>query len=228
MKYKMSIKPGLNTLIVTDLDLMRETVGVRNSIIYDLEGTTVTFAQTDPPVPKSLLHKEIIVTYLVREKDGPVRYGFPAKVTKFIDHYKLNSAQEVNAVAVSRRADPTPYSIRMFFRVEPSGKSSLRIEALQKEVNILDISLGGVRFSHEKTLALKTGGILALRVMIDVAAYEVEGRVLRTWKEEDEQQRREIRFASVGFRNMSKACEAALSRKIREIERQIRFGSLFP
>ena len=228
MNYRMNIKPGLNTLIVTDLDLTTETVGVRSSIIYDLDGTAITLAQTDPPVHKSLLHKEIIVTYLVHEKDGAVRHGFPAKVTGFVDHYKLNSTQEVRALAVSQGAEPTPYSVRMFFRVKPSGKSSLRMEALGKGVNILDISLGGARFSYERTSSMKTGDTLTLDIMIDGIPYELEGRVLRTWEGENERQRRDVRFASVGFSKMGKPCEAALSRKIRDIERRIRFAARFP
>ena len=177
--------------------------------------------------PKSVLHREIIVTYLVREKEGQVRFGFPAQVIEFLDHYKLNASQEVRAMAVSRKADPSAHNIRMFFRVGPSSRDRLRAEVYETEVNLLDISLGGVRFSYEKHLMLKTGTIVPFRIIIDGKAYSLEGTVLRVWDAEDERPRHKLRFASVRFQNMSKTCETAMSRKIRAIEIENRFGDLF-
>ncbi len=224
----MIIKPGLNIRIVTDIDLTKERIHVRSSIIYDTKGSTITIAQTDPPVLKSTLRKEVVITYLVHDKKGPVRYGFPALVTGFVDNYKLSSSNEVRAVTVSRRTEAQPYSIRMFYRVEPTGKSKLSMTIYDKEVNLLDVSLGGARFSHDKRLNLEDNAMVEAYINVDGATHVLEGRILRVWDGENERFRGELGFAAIEFVNMNKALEHALSRKIREIERESRFNEVFP
>jgi hypothetical protein len=224
----MSFRPGMNTRIVTEIDLAREIIHVRNSVVYEVNGPLAILAQTDPPVLKSMLEKEIVVTYLVQEKQGSARYGFPARIVRFIDDYKLTSAQKVKAIEVSMNAEPSPYSIRMFYRVEPTGKSNLTMTVYDKEVNILDISLGGAKFSHDKHSSLEMGRIVELNVSIDGRIYSLEGRIQRTWEGDNERFKHELGFASVEFLNMGRSMEHALSRKIREIERENRFGEAFP
>jgi hypothetical protein len=224
----MTVKPGMNVRIVTEVDLSRERIHVRNSAIYDVKGKTLILAQTDPPILKSMLNKEVVVTYVVAEKKELVRYGFPAKVTEFIDGFKLNSSQEVKALAVLRRSDPAPYSIRMFYRVEPTSKSNIGMAVYHKTVNILDISLGGVRFSHDRSLTLSAGLPVEVFVTIDGKTHRLEARILRTWDGDNEWMKDELGFASAEFQYMDKTVEHELSRKIREIERANRFDDVFP
>jgi hypothetical protein len=228
MNYTMTVKPGMNVRIVTEVDLSKERIHVKNSTVYDVKGKTVIIAQTDPPILKSMLNKEVVITYVVAEKKGPVRYGFPAKVAEFIDRFKMNPSQEVRALAVSRRTDPAPYSIRMFYRVEPISKSNITMTVHRKAVNILDISLGGVRFSHDRSLALDAGVPLDVSVTVDGRIYRLEARVLRTWDGDNERVRNELGFAAVEFLYLDKTVEHELSRKIREIERANRFDDVFP
>ena len=48
-----------------------------------------------------MLHKEVIVTYLIKEKDDAVRHGFTAELVEFID-YSLSSGQQVKALVVEK------------------------------------------------------------------------------------------------------------------------------
>ena len=98
----MSIRPGLSVRIVTDIDETKERILVKGSTVQTT-GAVIILAQTDPPILKSKLHKEAIVTYLINQKDGAVRHGFTAELVEFID-YSLNSGQQVKALVVEGQA----------------------------------------------------------------------------------------------------------------------------
>ncbi|MBA4418010.1 MAG: hypothetical protein C0392_08890 [Syntrophus sp. (in: bacteria)] len=223
----MNIKPGQNAKVVTEIDLAKELIHVKNSLVYEVNGPTVILAQTDPPVLKSMHNGDVVVTYLVREEDILTRYGFPAYIKEFFDDYKLISSQSVQAFAVTRTAEPALYSIRMFYRVEPTSRSRLHMYIYDKKVNILDISLGGVRFSFHRNLVPEVDAIIEIHFDIDGKTYVIEARILRIWEGDNACLRGELGFASAEFQQVSKALEHVLSRKIREVERESRFNETF-
>jgi hypothetical protein len=224
----MDIKPGSNIKLVTEVDLARERIHVKSTTVYDVNGAFITLAQTDPPVLKSMLRKEVVVTYLKRSTNGMVRYGFPATVMEFIDNYTLSKSQEVRALVVSGRAEAAPYNIRMFFRVEPTGQSNLSMTVEHKEVNVLDISLGGVKFSHDRRLVLNPNSIARITIGIDGKIHDLQARILRTWESDNERLRNELRFAAAEFLHMNKTIEHELSRKIYEIQAENRLKEVYP
>ena len=124
------------------MDVIRERITVKDSTVYDVEEPTIILAQTNPPVLKSMLHKEVIVTYLT----DTVRYGFTAELVEFID-YRLDSGQ-VEALVVKRTGPEKPYSVRMSYRVGPTGQSNLSMSVFANKVDIIDISLGGTKFAY--------------------------------------------------------------------------------
>ncbi len=121
-----------------------------------------------------------MVTYLVKEKGDMVRYGFPSRVKEFID-YSLGSGHPVKAVVVEKIGDAAPYSIRMFYRVNPTTRSRLAMSVLGHRVNILDVSLGGTRFSFRKPLVLQSNEVVEMQLEIDGRFHTLEARILRTW-----------------------------------------------
>jgi hypothetical protein len=202
----MSIRPGLSTRIVTDIDVTRERILVKGSTVYDVQEPAIILAQTDPPILKSMLQKEVIVTYLVKEKDDTVRHGFAAELVEFID-YSLNSGQQVKALVVRRTGPEKPYNIRMSHRVSPTGRSTIAMSVFANKVNIIDISLGGAKITYSKPLALKLDEIVQIGLEIDGNVYTSEAHILRTWQGDHESARRDLWFASVEFVNMSKTVE---------------------
>jgi hypothetical protein len=217
----MSIRPGLNVRIVTDIDVTKERILVKGSTVHDVQEPVIILAQTDPPILKSMLHKEAIVTYLIKEKDGPVRYGFTAEFVEFID-YSLNSGQQAKALVVRRTGPEKPYSIRMSYRAGPTGRSNISMSVFSHSVNIIDISLGGVKFTYGTPLVLMFDEIAPIGLEIGGKVYTLEAHILRTWQGDYEGARRHLWFASAEFVNMSKTVEHALSRKIYDIERESR------
>jgi hypothetical protein len=157
----MSLRPELSVKVVVEVDNLRQRINARSSVIYHVNGETLILAQTEPSIKRSMLNKEIAVTYLVKENDRYLRYGFSALVTELIGRHELASEQCVQAIAVRRCTEPKPYEIRMCYRVGPSSKSGLNVSIYDEKVNVIDISLGGIRFSYHKSLPLEPNKVLA-------------------------------------------------------------------
>jgi hypothetical protein len=216
----MTIVPGLNVKLVMEVDPQTEQINTRNSTVYDVDGERLVLAQTEPAIGNSMLRKAITVTYLVKEKSGLVRYGFSAVVTGFIDYHGLMSTRDVEALSVRKRANPTPYNIRRCYRVEPTGRSGLEMSVHAKKVNILDISLGGVKFTYgADSLELYPASVVEFHFDIGGIICKTDATILRVWNEEDEGLRRGLSFAAAEFLNVTRIFERELSRKIRDIER---------
>jgi hypothetical protein len=216
----MSIRPGLDVKVIVETDQRIEKIYQRNSQIYDIDGDSVILAQTEPSIKSSLLSQEIVVTYLMKEKHTYLRYGVSAVIAEFIDRYQLISKQHVRAIMVHKRSDPKPYNTRMWYRVQPTSKSGLDASICGKKVNVIDISLGGIRFSHDKTLQLERNNVIEVCFGMAGGVYTIEARIIRTWETEIERFRRGLGFAAAEFLNVSLRTEQELSRKICDIERE--------
>jgi PilZ domain len=215
----MDIKPGLNVRIVTDVDLARERISVKASTVYDVKGQTAILAQTDPPILKSMLNKEITITYLVRKNDAMVRYGFLAKIVEFID-YSLEAGKMVKALEVDGITEAQPYNIRMSYRVTPTVQDGLTMAINGTPINVLDFSLGGAKLSCDRSVKLKMDSVVSSSIEMGGRTYSVKARVIRSWDGQSEGFSQNLRFASIEFVNMDRTIEQALSQKIQDIERQ--------
>ena len=219
----MNIRPGLNINIVVDVDHMRETIDVWNSIIHEIREEVLIVAQTDPPISRTRLGQEVVVTFLDRSGSTSHRMGFSAIIAGFIADYELNPSVKVQALALREGGEAEEYNLRMFFRLEPPGNSGLAISIHGKPVNLIDVSIGGARFSYERSYALNAGDDVALTIAIDTTTYAVKGRILRTWEPENEKIRKAIAMASVRFVDVEAQLKNILARKIRDIERELRY-----
>ena len=91
---------------------------------------------------------------------------------------------DVRAFAVRKSEDPKPYDIRMCYRVGPSSKSGLDASVYNKKINVIDISLGGMRFSFDKGLQLESNQVIEVRLGMAGAVYPIQARIVRTWEME--------------------------------------------
>jgi len=211
----MDMTPGLTVGIVTGMDVPREIIFVKASTVYEVKGQTAILAQTDPPLLTSTLHKDIIVTYLVKRNEVTARYGFPARIVEFID-YTLSSGELVKALVVERTGEERPFDVRMFYRVAPTGQYDVSMTIRGTPIDVLDISLGGAKVSHDKSLELQSNAVVNASIDMNGTSYSFGARVLRTWESDDFR----LRFASVEFTNMDKTLQYALSQKIHGMERE--------
>ncbi|HNT43633.1 MAG TPA: PilZ domain-containing protein [Syntrophorhabdaceae bacterium] len=225
----MNIRPGLNINIIINIDHMRETVDVGNSIIHEMAGDRMIVAQTDPPVSRTHLGKELFVTFLDRSGGEPHRFGFPAIVLEFLKEFELSaSLKKVQALVLRKAGDFEEYNLRMFYRLEPPSDCGIRIAVDGKGVNLIDISIGGAKFSHEKVFPFEIGEPVRLSLYVDEVAYPVEAKVLRVWEPENERIRKTVALASVQFTDMEAYLKNVLARKIRDVEREMRYKELHP
>jgi hypothetical protein len=215
------VRPGSNIRIVTDVDPTKETISVKTSTIYDISDPVILAAQSDPPLGPSLVGRTVMITYVNKEGGTVIRYGFPARIDALVD-YDLAGGETVQAIRMEREGDIRPHSIRMFHRVEPLPDGNLRLFIAGKEMKILDISLGGVRFTLDGSISLGAGRIEDIYVDIGQRSYNLRARICRTWESTDVRSWKEPGFASAEFLGAPHFFERVLVRQLRQIERNSR------
>lgn len=222
----MEIKPGTTINIIVSIDHRKETVETRNSIVHDVVGNKIIIAQTDPPVSRTKSNKEVYVTYLEKEDGKSVRYGFPAKIAEFIKDYGLASQEKTQAVALLREGLRESYNLRMFYRLEPPGNCGIDIFVNGIKVSILDLSIGGASFSHSKIYPFKVNEETKIILVIGERASQIESRVVRVWEPENEKVKKSLEFVSIQFLDMKGHIKNELGRKIRDVERDLRYKEI--
>lgn len=223
----MDIKPGQNINIIVSIDHMREVVNVKSSVVHDVEGKRMIVAQTDPPISRTNLGKEMFVTFIEKENSGPERYGFNAKVIEIIKDYELKSLKKAHAVIMEKTGRTEQYNLRMFYRLEPPSDCGIEISIGEGKVHLLDISIGGAKFSHEKLHPFKPNEKVKMMMEISGSKTEIEATVLRVWEPENEKIKKTLAFASIQFLDIEATLKNVLARKIRDIERDMRYKEVY-
>jgi hypothetical protein len=218
----MDIRPGLPVKIVVDINHVNETNDVRNSIIFDIIEKKLVIAQTEPPILKSRINKTVVLTYLTKEKREVVRYGFDASIVDLTNNYELSAYNMTQAVILLRKTNPVQYNLRFFFRAEPPSNSGINISIYRKPVNMLDISIGGAKISHNRELELEPGRILDIKLSIDNVVFDLNAVVVRTWAPREEKMIKSLEFVALEFINTSIHLKNILGKKIISIQRELR------
>ncbi|MBA4390196.1 MAG: hypothetical protein C0399_04585 [Syntrophus sp. (in: bacteria)] len=222
----MEIKPGLTVNIVINIDYRKEIVETKNSIIHDIIEKRIIVAQPDPPISRTHIKENVYVTYLEKEQGKPVRYGFSAKIMDFIKDYELASQQTTQAIELFKESRPEPYNLRMFYRLEPPGNCGIDIFVEGNKVTILDVSIGGARFSHNKTHHFKENEEVKIVLVVGERIYQIDSRVVRIHEPENEKVKKSLEFVSIQFLNVDGHIKNELGRKIRDVERDLRYKEI--
>lgn len=218
----MEIKPGLSVNIIINIDYRKEVVETKNSIVHDVLGEKIIIAQTDPPISRTYMDKEIYVTYLDKEGGKPIRYGFPARIIEFVKEYELAALQKTQAIVLLRKGLREEYNLRMFYRLEPPSNCGIDIFVNGTKVSILDVSIGGASFSHNKIYPFKTNQEVSVILVIGERASQIKSKVVRIWSPDDERMKKSLEFVSIQFLDMNGYIKNELGRKIRDVERSLR------
>jgi c-di-GMP-binding flagellar brake protein YcgR len=218
----MDIRPGLSIRIVVDINHIKETTDVRNSIIFDIVEKKLIVAQTDPQILKNKINNTISVTYLAKEDREAVRYGFDATVVDIVKDYELSANNRTQAVILLKKSNPVEYNLRFFFRAQPPANSGISMSIHEKPVNILDISIGGAKISHNRELKLESGQTLELKLSIDGAPFNINATVVRTWRPREERMVKSLEFVALEFINTNMQFKNMLGKKIISIQRELR------
>ncbi|MCK4728707.1 MAG: PilZ domain-containing protein, partial [Desulfobacterales bacterium] len=215
----MNISPGSRVDIVLDFDWSEETIDVRRATVYDLDDEKIILSQTSPPIATYNIGKRVKVTCLVREKDGLARYCITGRLAEIVNNYKLSGSETEQALVIIQESGHEPFNLRLFYRLEPPTDSGIALFLHKEEVNILDISIGGAKFTHRKDHPVKHKEILKLILQVDEENFDIEAQVIRILPVSGRMARK-LESVAVQFLNLDRNMKDLLSRKIRDIERE--------
>jgi hypothetical protein len=222
----MILKPGSTLTVVFETSPHTETTDLRASIVYAIFEKKIIIAQTDPLIPKHLRKKTITLSSLTRERSGPVRQGFSAKILEFIDDYPLSSSQKVPALVVTPKTQSQQFNLRACYRISPPYNSGLELSLSWYPLNLLNISIGGAAFSHGYDLKLQKGMTINLILNIDGKDYDVGATIKRVSFPGDQHRNRGLECVSTVFSKIDMGTKHILGRKLLDIQRDLRAKEL--
>lgn len=214
------ITPGLSIDFVFENDYHRGNFRLLNAIVYEVSGRKITISQPSQQLASSQLGQGVIVTYCITQGGQTERYGFSAKVTSFINDYKIGSLQHSTALVLERKSTAEEMNVRLHFRIKPTLDCGLSLYHRENKLNLIDISLGGARFTDDKIGQLSADDTIPLKLEIDQRLFAVEARVIRSWLSTLPGKIKKIQFVAVKFLYGNPDMEQLLSNKILAIQRQ--------
>lgn len=216
---------GLNVDVVAKIDFDRERIDVRRSKVFDIEQGEVILSQTDPALNKSFVGRTLRLTFIHGKDLDRKRYGVQAKILRLVNDYQLSRNEKTRAIVVEPRSKFTPSNVRMFYRVRPRKDAGLALTALSSNANIIDISLGGAKFTLPRDPRLVLGKALHLELEVDEQSFSVKSNIVRTDTVKGRMADK-LQTVSVQFLDIDKSGELALGRKIQAIQREERQAEL--
>ncbi|MDR1297962.1 MAG: PilZ domain-containing protein [Deltaproteobacteria bacterium] len=143
------LRPNMRIDLILDIDLINDRIDVRNGVVYDITDQNVIISQTDPLMTRSLVGREIQVTFVGREPvSGEIlRWGWTGKIMK-IDNFKFNENENVQAIYLSTPAmgQINETNARMDYRLTIVSNDHISIQTHPSfgRVVLFDFSAGGV------------------------------------------------------------------------------------
>jgi hypothetical protein len=222
----MDIIPGSNVDIVLDFDWSREKIDVRRATVYDLNDERIVLSQTAPPTARYNIGKKVKITYLLMEKDGWVRYSINGRLIDIIMDYRLSGSETVQAIVIILEPGHEFFNLRLFYRLEPPLNCGLVLFLKEEKVNILNISLGGAKFTHSKDYPIMPKNRIKLILQIDKQRYDIEAQALRV-SSVSGRMGEKLEAVAVQFLNLGKQTQDLLSIKIKDVERKMRYKEAY-
>ena len=224
----MNISQGSNVDVVVDFDWSEEIIDVRSATVYDLDDQRIILSQTSPTTATyNNIGKEVKVTYLAKEKDSPARYCITGKLVEIVSDYKLPGSETGEALIIIRESGYERFNLRLYYRLKPPTDSGIVLFLNEEEVNIIDISIGGSKFTHRKDHPVKLKETLKLILQVNEQSLDVEAQVVRILPVSGRMARK-LETVAVQFLNLDRKMKELLSKKIRDIEREMRYRELYP
>jgi hypothetical protein len=215
------LKVGSNIDIVFKDEIMISDQYMQASV-YDCEGSKITISQTSPELSHDSLGRQIMVTFLVNVEKRVLRFGFPAKLADLISNYEIASGKNVDALIIERLKEPEPVDFRMYFRVKPYLQSDISLVWKGNKVNLIDISLGGAKFSCPRDYSFQSSAPLKFKLTIGRTVFNLNARVCGKETPYDTAANGiELQYVSIKFEHDNKQLEASLGKAIIEIERRL-------
>jgi len=171
---------------------------------------------------RHFLDRRVIITFLVNCETRILRFGFPAKLKEVMADYQMASNKDVEALLWEQFAKPKQVDFRMFYRVKQSAASNIRLELKQGTVNLIDISLGGAKFTCSRDYLLRPADEIKINLAVGRTVFNLKARVgdVRTLRDAPISARN-IQYVSIQFETGNTQMENVLGKAIIEMERQL-------
>lgn len=211
--------PGYSVDLVLNMDLLKETIDVRKSLIYDVEGNQYILSQTTPSIKKYDIGKYIHITHLKRQGDQYVRHGFSGKLIESIKDFQLYSSQAAQAIRINKISGIEAYDLRMFYRLRPGAAWPFKFEIAAQPATLLDVSLGGASFSlNSKSHCEPAQTIDVICSRADGQRHSILAKIKRVWSPAN-LAKTDVKYVAVQFLRKDINLNKDLEREILQIQR---------
>ena len=222
------LRPGRPVDLILQTNLDHNQIDIRPSALYEVDSKgRLILAQTKPPVKPSFKGRHMEITFLAQYKDVPggrwLRVGYEAPLIAVLENYQIRPDLREQALLVPGPKKLDICTLRLDFRLEPTLDSTLRLFFWPDEtqLTIVDISAGGVRFSHPSAWSFAPRQKLSLAVKSGDEILVLKGRVKRSGDLEGPAGRN-LAVTAVQFEEMELAVRQRLSQLIHEeLRRQL-------
>jgi len=217
----VAIKPGMTADIISAGDETKKERAPMQTIIYEITDRRLILSQTTPPITNAQQGKRFMVTFLEKSQGENPRYSFWATLTGLLTNYEIAPSQLGTALVLERETSPQTYNLRMSYRINPTMDSGLTVVVRGAPVDVVDISIDGVRVRSKSDIALTARDIVKLAITIDGKTLDIEGMVIRVWSAQTAIGAvGNMQFASIQFLSNQKGRESLLGKKIILMERE--------
>ena len=193
LDFALFLAPECRAFVVLYKDPLRERIDVRPTRVLGLDEDVLFLAQTEPPVPHSLVGTEVEVAVLATDSDGAMRpVGYAARLLDLRENYPTGHEGpdgDLTAPALAfgapRPSDFFETSLRMHYRVpvdEDMGVA-MRLEGFDVP-ELLDFSAGGARVrvarGEDGFPSLATGQSIPFRLLFLGSGYAAGEGIVRS------------------------------------------------
>jgi hypothetical protein len=214
--------------LILQTNLNDNLIDVRPTVLHDVDPKgRLVLAQTQPLIKTSFAGRSMEVTFLARYNDVPggrwLRVGYVAQLMGVLDDYKLGPEMREQVLLVPGPKKLDTFTLRLDYRLEPSLDSDLHLYFWPDKtpLKIIDISAGGVRFSHSSSWSFTPRQKLSLALQSKEESLVLIGRVKRSGEPEGTAPRGHS-VTAVQFEEMELAARQRLSQLIQQaLRRQI-------
>jgi hypothetical protein len=216
----MVIKPGHSASMMFETDFVTTATRVMKSMVYDVEDLRVIVSQTSPPLLRSHIGRRMQLSILTRVKSRPARFAASVVIIDMMNEYRMSSSLTTPAIILKQLTEMKEVNLRMFYRVKPVVGGDIVVLFGPEKLNLIDLSLGGAKFSHASATLSHRGEEMDLIFIFNGDRFEVKAKLVRSWSHSESGTNR-IQYYSVQFEPDQREFEYYLGKKILMMERQI-------
>jgi len=215
------LKVGSRVDIVFENEIMKHNAHFMKALVYDIEQNKIIVSQTSPALNRHFLDRPVMVSFLAKIDSRYLRFGFPSKLLDLVGDYKIASGQSVEALVLKQYEKPAQLDFRMHFRVTPRRQSNISLIYNEEKVNLIDISLGGARFTCPLGYSFRNGDKMKFKLLIGARVFNLDTIVREARVPYNVSANRNLQYVSVEFEYDDKQLEALLGKAILEMERHL-------